>query len=150
MSEHSHSHSHGISHSQLSSLQEATAKSEFYNLVNSLPSDVSEEDYESSWSEYAEAKKIVAAYSIKKMIALVKSQLPDAAYIVLYEDHSHDAPHGHIEAFLDSTEHTIKLEQDWHDLSWSNEVDEVVWDIYHLAKEHFILNDGKRRMLIKA
>jgi hypothetical protein len=145
-----HSHSHGLSHNELATLVAVTDKSEFYKLVNSLPTEISEEEYEASWSEYTEAKKKVAAYSIKKMVSLVKSQLPEASYIVLYEDHSHDAPHGHIEAFIDSTEHTIKLDQDWHDLSWSNEVDEIVWDIYHLAKEHFVLIDGKRRMLIKA
>lgn len=146
-----HSHSSNISHDNINKLIAANESSPIHQMLPDLMSQaLSEEDYESAWVSYSDARKKTVAYVIARMLGIVRQNNPEAAYVLLYEDHSHDAPHGHVEAFLDKNHHVIELDTDWHDVEWSNEVDEYVWDIYNLGKETFSLIEGKRRLLIKA
>jgi hypothetical protein len=150
MTEHSHSHSHGISHEEIDLLK----KSQFYKEIEKQNANLEisevEESLELAWSEYVATKKKVVFYSTQSALSLIQKFVPNAKYLVVYEDHSHDAPHGHIEVILDETMHEISLDGDWHDLEWSHEVDELIWDIYSLAKEYFSLVGGKRRLLLGA
>lgn len=148
MSEHSH-HS-DISHNAIDQLTSYNQSSPIHKTLRELEShSPSDETYELAWSTYSRAKREVIAHTILKMNDIVLNKLSQAKYVLLYEDHSHDAPHGHIEVFLDESKHVIKLDEDWHDLEWSSEVDEYVWDIYNLGKEYFTLIDGRRRLLIE-
>lgn len=145
-----HSHSHEVSHEVVTELIEQNETFALHKSLALLTSEaVDDESYEEAWAEYSAAKKKVVAYTIQKMVGLIIEQVPEVAYVILYEDHSHDAPHGHIEALLDASQHSINLGGDWHDLGWTNEVDEYVWDVYNLGKEYFSLTGGKRRLLIK-
>ena len=147
MTENSHSHDHHISHDDVTQL----LGSAFYKETLAFPNlgeNELEPTLEATWSQYILAKKKVVAYSAEFGLSLIKKVLPNAKYLVIYEDHSHDAPHGHVEAILDETMHAIELEGDWHDLEWSHEIDELVWDIYNLAKEYFSLVGGKRRLIL--
>lgn len=146
--EHSHSHSLEVSHLEL----EALLNTRFNNLAKkqkNLGEEFSEVSYEESWSHYTIAKQNVVIQTMDMLARTVHVQLPEAKFIVLYEDHSHDAPHGHIESFLDESGHTIDLGEDWHDVPWGTEVDELVWDIYNLAKEHFVTSGDKRRLVVE-
>jgi hypothetical protein len=148
MSEHLH-HS-DITHKAIDQLTSYNKSSPIHKTLMELELHATSEDaYEIAWSSYSKAKREVIAHTIVKMNEIVLNNLPHAKYVLLYEDHSHDAPHGHVEVFLDETQHAIELSEDWHDLAWSSEVDEYVWDIYNLGKEYFTLVDGKRRLLIE-
>ncbi len=148
MSEHSH-HSN-ISHGTIDKLIANNQSSPIQKtLLEMRQHSTSEDRYELAWSNYSRAKREVIAHTILKMNAIILGKLNGVKYVLLYEDHSHDAPHGHIEVFLDETQHQIELGGDWHDLDWSSEVDEYVWDIYNLGKEYFTLIDGKRRLLLE-
>lgn len=147
MTEHTHSHSHGISHEEIATLAASHFHKDMAAIKAQSYSDL-ETALEESWSEYVSAKRKVVFYSSEQALAIVKNFVPNAAYLVIYEDNSHDAPHGHLEVILDESMHEIALDEDWHDLDWSHEIDELVWDIYTLAKEYFTLVGGKRRLLL--
>jgi hypothetical protein len=145
---HTRSDSHGVSHSELEDL----LKTRLNNIVQKHKlsgEESSEEAYENSWSAYSVAKQNVIVQTMNMLARIVHAQLPTAKFIILYEDHSHDAPHGHIESFLDESGHLIDLGEDWHDIPWGSEVDELVWDIYNLAKEHFTTSGDKRRFVVE-
>ncbi len=148
MTEHSHDHSHEISHSDIELLKKSQLFKEIEALNVSVPISHLDEELEKSWAGYVAAKKDVVFHSTHMIMSVIRKHLPNARYVVIYEDHSHDAPHGHIEAILDAEMHKVEVDGDWHDLEWSNEVDELVWDIYNLSKEYFSLNGGKRRLLL--
>lgn len=149
MTEHSHSHPHEISHESLNLLYNSQFHREVKELGLPGGSDI-EEQLERFWSEYVLSKKKVVVKSAELALEIIRKFLPEAKYILIYEDHSHDAPHGHIEAILDGSMHSIHIHGDWHDLEWTHEVDELVWDIYTLSKEYFSLVEGKRRLLLGA
>lgn len=143
-----HSHSHEISHEEIDILKNSQLYKELANFGTSEDALELEEALESAWSEYVASKKKIVACSTKSALGIIQKFFPEAKYLVVYEDHSHDAPHGHIDVILDEAMHKIEISEDWHDLEWSHEVDELIWDIYTLSKEYFSLVGGKRRLLL--
>ena len=70
---------------------------------------------------------------------LVSKNLPEAQIIYVVVDDSHDAPHGHIGDILDHDRKLIAngLSDEWHDLGWTNEANDLAWDLHYVAKSLF-------------
>jgi hypothetical protein len=111
---------------------------------------ISDKDYEDAWSNFVNARNEAATASQSQLARVIKDNLPSAEVIVIYEDRTHDAPHGHLEGVLDSDGKLIiaGTTDKWHDLEWTTEADEIVWDLYYLGSHLFNLIAGKRRMII--
>lgn len=106
--------------------------------------------YDKMWLQRKEATKAIIALTEEMISRMVKQHLPEAAEIVLYEDHSHDEPHAHVKHIVDHSGAILieGVSDEWHDLPWSNETDELVWDLYHLDRTGFIREqNGKYRRI---
>lgn len=91
------------------------------------------------WAE-RERASAQAALVIAEMISrLIVQHIPNAARVVLVEDRSHGAPHGHVRDIFDGDgAHLISGRgDDWHNLDWSHDVDEHVHDLHYLASQVF-------------
>lgn len=120
-------------------------------LLDVTATPIEDDVYQDAWARYSAAEKDLVK-TISQMIANeVAEHMPDAAFIVLYQDTSHDAPHGHIEAVLDSNGVNLITSQhlDWHDLEWTSDIDEWAWDIHHLSPSSFIRLGERRRFIIR-
>lgn len=98
------------------------------------------------WNVRAKATHDLVAIIEEQIARKVHEELPKAATIVLYEDHSHDAPHAHIKEILDSAgvQLLAGTGDAWHDLPWAWSVDESIWDLYYLDPHGFAEVDGQR------
>jgi hypothetical protein len=95
--------------------------------------------HEQAWKMRRAATEQIIALTEETLARIVADHLPTAAMVVLYEDTSHDAPHGHVLHVLDADGHVlIEGTGDlWHDSAWTDEVDELVFDLHHLDREGF-------------
>lgn len=102
---------------------------------------------EDAWRARSAATDVVVAATEELLARLVADHFPTAVAIVLYEDTSHDAPHGHLEKIVDADGHTLILgtSDQWHDLAWAQEADEYVWDLHHLDRDGFVYEEHNRR-----
>lgn len=84
------------------------------------------------------------ALTDEHLARLVSSNVPGAFDVVLVEDTSHDAPHGHVHSVRDTAGRTLLdgRSDEWHDLPWTGDVDEDVFDLFHLAREDFVEMPG--------
>lgn len=102
---------------------------------------------EDAWKARSASTEVVVAATEELLARTVLQHFPTAVLVTLYEDVSHDAPHGHLERIEDVNGHVLILgtSDTWHDLSWSQEVDEYVWDLHHLDRDGFVLDGNRRR-----
>lgn len=102
---------------------------------------------EDAWKARSAATDVVVAATEELLARLIATHIPEAAEIVLYEDTSHDAPHGHLEQIIDANGHVVMhgTSDHWHDLPWAQEADEYVWDIHHLDRDGFVYDGTRRR-----
>lgn len=102
---------------------------------------------EDAWKARSAATDVVVAATEELLARLICEHFPTAVSIVLYEDTSHDAPHGHLEQIIDADGHVIMLgtSNEWHDFAWAQEADEYVWDLHHLDRDGFIFEGQRRR-----
>jgi len=137
----SHSHKHDFS--------ELLALASKDNNISVPNESVEDEKYQETWAVYRQAEASLVR-QISQMIAVeVSNHLPEAKHIVLYQDTSHDAPHGHIEAVLDASGNNLTAHSgDWHDLDWTADIDEWAWDIHHLSPSSFTRMGDRRRFII--
>jgi hypothetical protein len=103
--------------------------------------------YERAWTTRVKATEQVIAATEELLARAVGAAVPGAVEVVLYEDHSHDAPHGHVLHIADADGNPIMsgTGDDWHDASWTETVDEYVWDLHHLDREGF-QTEGTQRI----
>lgn len=158
--DHDHDHSHGHDHAHapdprvlpaevtdaLYAAQQAKLEQRRAPLASRPTSDI-QAAYEQAWAARVEATSIIVSVTEELLARLVASHVPGAHEIVLYEDHSHDAPHGHVKHVLDA-DGNVLLEgtgDAWHDAGWTEDADEYVWDLHHLDRDGFI-PDGAQRL----
>jgi hypothetical protein len=103
--------------------------------------------YEEAWEVRRSATEVVVTVTEEMVARAVRAQFPDADQIVLYEDHSHDAAHAHVLHVVDADGHVLiaGTGEEWHDADWSSDIDELVWDLYHLDRSGF-LHEGDQRL----
>lgn len=143
----SHPHTHDNGSLNKTSLLDAVASKEGLVVV---AEEVLASEHEEAWVDFLAAKSELVQSTCSMIASTVLENLESAAYIVLYEDRSHDAPHGHVEAIYNAAGETL-LEgagDSWHDLDWASDIDEWVWDIYYVSAESFTAIEGKRRFII--
>lgn len=101
---------------------------------------------EDAWKARSASTDVIVAATEELLARLISEHFPQAASIVLYEDTSHDAPHGHLERVLDADDNVIILgtSNEWHDFAWAQEADEYIWDLHHLDRDGFV-SEGQRR-----
>jgi len=101
---------------------------------------------EDAWKARSASTDVIVAATEELLARMIVEHFPEAASIVLYEDTSHDAPHGHLERILDADGNVIMLgtSNEWHDFAWAQEADEYIWDLHHLDRDGFVA-DGQRR-----
>lgn len=93
----------------------------------------------------------LAGIAVEELIArIVLKNLSEAHIVFIVVDDSHDAPHGHIGDVLDHDRKVIAngLSDEWHDIGWTGEVNDLAWDLYYVAKPLFAKND-KLEIIIK-
>lgn len=95
----------------------------------------------------------LVAIGIEDAIArAILDRFPEAHRIEIFEDISHDAPHGHIGKVLDERKNLLidGTSEEWHNLEWTRSVDEDAWDFHYYAYELFTgLNEaGHKAYLI--
>lgn len=87
-----------------------------------------------AWAKRHAATVELSDLIVSKIKTLVLEQFPQAGKIVLYEDHSHDHPHAHL-AYIATRSGDVLIEgagDDWHEADYSHEIDELIWDLYHV------------------
>jgi hypothetical protein len=101
---------------------------------------------EQAYAARAAATAVIVAALQEQIGRAVWVALPSAATVVLYEDRSHDAPHAHVRAVLDADGATLAdgTGDWWHEQDWTGNVDELVWDLYHLDPAGFHSSAGER------
>lgn len=119
--------------------------------VEDVTGSVSDRDYEVAWEEYTAARGTAARVCQNKLMNIIRENYPDVATIVLYEDRSHDAPHGHLEGIFNAHGSLLisGVSDAWHELEWASDADDLIWDIYHLGSQFFNNIGGKRRLILK-
>lgn len=83
----------------------------------------------------------LAGIAIEETLArIISEQFPEAVAVIIVEDNSHDDPHGHVGTIIDSNGDTLMdgRTDTWHDLEWTDEVDELAWDLHYLARPIFV------------
>jgi len=112
----------------------------------------SEDEYELAWATYSRVRNKISDMTQKRIMEHVLEHIPEACFVVLYEDRSHDAPHGHCEGIYScSGEELLSGTSDtWHDLDWTSDIDEFIWDVYHVSSDRFTTLGGVRRLVITA
>jgi len=106
---------------------------------------------DSAWATRSAATEQACQILAARILGTVSRHVPDAASVVLREDSSHLPAHGHVDAIVDRHGMNLLdiLNLNWHDLSWCAEIDEDVWDLYHLAPHLFAASDdGIRRLVL--
>lgn len=103
-----------------------------------------------NWKQRDIATKTLTQLTAASIMRRTLRHLPETAVIVLREDTSHLPAHGHVDDILDKDGNScMPHHEDWHDLEWTHEVDEDVWDIYYFASQRFTTEpDGVRRLRI--
>lgn len=151
--DHSHGHSHNDSHSHVEevfnsspagfadsvNLKEYEKRNSSREELQGMPENKMEQLYDIAWKQRKEATATIVTMTEEMLSRMVKEHFPESVEIVLYEDHSHDAPHAHVKHVVNS-EGLILIDgtsDEWHDLSWTPDVDELVWDLYNLDRQGF-------------
>lgn len=116
-----------------------------------FPPDTLNAALDDAWSTRSLATDRACRIYTALILSAVREHVPDVVEVILREDTSHLPAHGHVDAIINSNGENI-MEQlgDWHELEWVSDVDENVWDIYHLAPHLFIRTgpDGIRRLTL--
>lgn len=77
----------------------------------------------------------LAAFHIcEELLArVIVENVPGAAIIVVTQDTSHDAPHGHLKRVRDAAGNVLvdASSAEYHDLPWAYQADEYVYDLYN-------------------
>lgn len=87
----------------------------------------------------------LAGIAIEESICrIIAKHIPEARVVVIIEDTSHDSPHGHIQYILDKEQHILMDggSDEWHDLDWTNEANDLAWDLYYIASPLFTTHRG--------
>jgi hypothetical protein len=153
MNEHSHDHVHEP-HSHLHEddsierylVEEAHAKASLRASYAILDDSQLELIHDQIWHERATATAKLLAITEELLGREVVRNIPDAVTLILVEDTSHGQPHGHISVVLDEHGNVLHdgMSDAWHDLPWTTDIDELVWDVHTLGREAF-RHDGTGR-----
>lgn len=148
---HDHAHGHAVPRSrawgypELDSLAETKDRARLSSraVFAGVSDDAVAADLEAFWAARVSATRQLTAATEETLARIVARHLPNAAMVVLYEDTSHDAPHGHVHTILDGHGHTLieGTSDQWHDLDWAGDVDDLVWDLHHVDRDGFT-DDG--------
>lgn len=149
MHEHSHDHDHSHEHPH--------GHDRGLRPVSDAPSGDAalerlEESLEQAWRRRLDADRDITA-ALEALIATrVAQAMPDASAVLFYEDRSHDAPHGHIRAVCaeDGTVLLAGTGDEWHDLAWTHEIDELVFDLFTVDRARFSPRGGADGVILLA
>jgi hypothetical protein len=105
-----------------------------------------------AWLARAQANRRIVTLTATRLADLVRAHLPSAQVIVVREDTSHLPAHGHLDRVEDA-DGLVLLDThhgEWHDLPWSAQADDDVWDLYHVAEPGMFHRDadGVRRFRV--
>jgi hypothetical protein len=155
---HEHDHEHGHEHAPsprsmpaeaVHSLHDYQAEKRAARRAMFASKDIDDivEFNEDAWKARTSATDVIVAVTEELIARLVLEHFPKAHAIVLYEDTSHDAPHGHLEKIVDVEGNVLILgsSDEWHDFAWAQEADEYIWDLHHLDRDGFVFEEQKRR-----
>lgn len=97
----------------------------------------------------------LAGIAVEESICrIIAKHIPEASIIVIVEDSSHDSPHGHIQHILDKEQNILADggSDEWHDLDWTGEVNDLAWDLHYLASPLFVTHRGYHHLdlIVKA
>lgn len=148
---HEHSHEHEASHGHEHSHEHVTLEVDAATAddmarrearraeLHDLTLGDLEVSHEVVWRARRQATDTIVVYTEEMMARLVHAHFPTAAQIVLYEDTSHDAPHGHVLHIVDADGHVLidGTGDTWHDAAWTDAIDDLVFDLHHLDREGF-------------
>ena len=108
---------------------------------------------DSAWATRYAATEQACQILAARILTTISRHIPDVHIVVLREDTSHLPAHGHVDALLDGHGVNLlaRLNLNWHELEWTSEIDEDVWDLHHLAPYLFTLSDdGIRRLTLSS
>lgn len=112
------------------------------------PGDAVEAALDDAWTTRSLATDRACRLYAARILAAVRSNVPDADSVLLREDTSHLPAHGHVDAILTTDgEDVLPRLGAWHDLDWTGAIDEDVWDLYHMAPHLFMSHDDQVRRL---
>lgn len=152
--EHPHTHGHVEKISVASSLSGLAAQSHAKRLAKREEyshADGSDLDakYEEAWIARQELTSAIVAITEEMIARLVLEDFPTATEVVLYEDHSHDAPHAHVLYILSNDVVLIEGTSDeWHD-QMNSDIDELVWDLHHIDRPGFVNEDAHSSLRLR-
>lgn len=106
-----------------------------------------EDALDAAWEEYSRAVDEIVDATGSAMFARVLAELPDVVEIWVRMDTSHEPEHGHMDALITSDRRDLLPAA--HDEDWLVEVEELAWDLGHIAAARFTRDeDGERRLHI--
>jgi hypothetical protein len=101
-----------------------------------------------AWEERSAATTRLGEAILARTASLIREHLPAAHTLVLKEDMSHLPAHGHVEDITDANGTSIMPALDeWHDLTWTMNVDDDVWEIHQLWSLRFVSEPDRVRRL---
>ena len=94
---------------------------------------------DTAWEAYRAQAKQISLLSALHLFRIVQENMPNAHTVVLREDTTHMPAHGHVHDILDANGTSLMPDSDtWHDLDWTHEVEDFVWDIYETYSIYFM------------
>jgi len=118
------------------------------DLPNTSVDDISD-SVEMAWEERDLANKELLYCLSTLLIKQVKLTFPTAHAVILREDTSHLPPHGHIDDIREANGRSLFTEAPHGNHDWPLALDDLAWDIYHIASHAFHRdNDGVKRLVI--
>lgn len=134
---HEHGHEHEVAPTWMPGVSDLDRQAARWRLAGATD-EALDDLFDESWHGRRTATELILAITEEKIARLVTEQHPTATEIVLYEDYSHDSPHAHVlDVRAGRTVLVSGTGDDWHDQSWTGEVDEFVWDLHHLDRAGF-------------
>lgn len=97
--------------------------------------DLQEHMYDAE-TKYTTATHELAVILGATIVETIAAAVPDTKYVVIREATDHLPAHGHVEAIIMNDGDRFDM-TDWHDLDWTLNVDDLVYDFYQLVPHKF-------------
>ena len=100
-----------------------------------------------AWFDRNELSERLLHISGELLVRALRRHVPQLARVLLREDTSHGAPHGHLHQVLDQDGNILVdgSSDAWHDAEWSIDIDDYAWEIHHLGRHLFRTRDDAGR-----
>jgi hypothetical protein len=106
-----------------------------------------DKENDTAWHNKTLAIEAIVAIAEELLVRTISNKYPHANKIILVEDKTHDSPHGHVGEIRDSQDLLIidGRSEEWHDLDWTSDIDDLVWQLYTYGKNFFV---GTPRVMV--